>query len=450
MKRHIALAAIMAVTILSGTVSAEEPKTPKTLKEVSESPFYLKGEAKWQIYFVERLRRYDSRLDYVEDQGPVIDGRKKEIEAATPTIAKLVAEQPKLKSSIKALKPAQKAKLEELLSKSGMTSATAFDVMVPILEALKTDVGNDKALDAPLMTPIRDRLKAIIEDAKCTQEKATKTDELTTAKVELRALKRLEKWVCPSYTIQAIEVWIADISALPREPLGDKRDSAIEFLRKASEATQPELKVLFASSALDLWPKPDSQSGSGECAGNGNTIIGKSILGNNRPSWLPATYVRLTAPMFKGSDTDRRNGMGFKVDSQGYALNLELEVAGAWRLTDSFAAIYGAGIAVGYRNTAFIDETMPKSVASTWWTFTGFGRLGLNVRDWVSGYFLAEAIAPGGYGFGGGVEVTGLPVNFGIRVLYEHTNNRTNTGAVRGSPADFSGIAVAPYAGVLF
>lgn len=480
MKRHSMLAAaIMAVIILSGTASAEEPQTPKTLQEVLESPFYLKGEAKWHLYFVERLRRYNDRLDYVEDRNLVIDKKKNEIESATPNLDKLVAAQPKLKNPVKGLKEAQKAALEEMLSKSGVTAAAAFDVMTPILDALKTDVGNDKSLDAPLMSPISDRLKAILEGAKCTQEKAkpediatkeadvaklteeldntsdleekaTKTDELKDAKFQIKALKRLEKWVCPSYTVQAIEVWIADISALPQEPLGDKRDSAIEFLKKASEATQPELKVLFASSALDLWPKPDSESGSGECAGNGNTIIGKSILGNNRPSWLPATYVRLTAPMFKGSDTDRRNGMGFKVDSQGYALNLELEVAGAWRLTDSFAAIYGAGIAVGYRNTAFIDETMPKSVASTWWTFTGFGRLGLNFSDWVSGYFLAEAIAPGGYGFGGGVEVTGLPVNFGIRVLYEHTNNRTNTGAVRGNPADFSGIAVAPYAGVLF
>lgn len=478
MKRMLLTAAIMAVTILSGTARAEEAQTPKTLQEVSGSPFYLKGEARWQLYFVERLRRYNSRLDYVEDQGPVIDGKKSEISAATPTLDKLVAAQPKLRTPISRLNAAQKAALEELLSKSGVTAAAAFDTMTPILDALRTDVGNDKALDAPLMTPISDRLKAILEGAKCTQEtanpeditakeeevtrlteelgntsdpqeKAAKADELTTAKVELRALKRLEKWVCPSDTVQAITAWIADISKLDQKVLGDKRNLAIELLDKAVQASAPELKILYGSSALDLWPRPEND-GSGECLDGSPPIIGKSILGNNRPSWLPATHVRLTAPLFMGSQTDTRYGKNFKVEHQGFALNLEVNVDGAWRLTDSFAAIYGAGIAVGYRKTVFLDETVRNSVASTWYTFAGLGKLGLNYADWVSGYFLAEAIAPGGYGFGFGAEVTGLPVNFGLRVLHEHTNNGTNTGAVRGNPANFDGFVFVPYAGVLF
>lgn len=471
------LAAALAAIILSGTARAEETQTPKTLEEVSESPFYLKGDAKWQLYFVERLRRYDSRLDYVEDQGPVIDGKKKEIEVATPTLNKLVAAQPKLKNPIKGLNASQKAKLEEFLSKSGMTAAAAFEVMTPILDALKTDVSNDKALDAPLMTPISDRLMTILSGAKCTQEKAKpedleakekevadlikaldetkddsekaqKADELATAKVDLRALKRLEKWVCPSDTIQSIRTWIADISKLDQEVLGDKRDVAIDLLNKAAQASAPELKILYGSSALDLWPRPEND-GSGECT-NDSPIVGKSILGENRPWWLPATHVRFTAPLFKGSQTDSRYGKSFKVENQGFALNLELEVDGAWRFTQTVSAIYGAGIAVGYRKTVFLDETVRNSAASTWFTFTGFGMIGLNYADWVSAYFLAEGIAPGGYGFGGGAEVTGLPVHFGLRVLHEHTNNNTNTGAVRGNPANFDGLVFVPYAGVLF
>jgi hypothetical protein len=467
--------------------SVAQPVVPFEAKPIAATPYdnwyFLKDRVvPFYSFFTEYVRRIDARTDYVNDKAEQVEARKGKITSSTPTLDDLGKKSKPLATAISKLKGSKKQALEAYLQGFGKVALETIDALVPMVEAMADNNNKDKLLVSPIFDPFKvnvrkvlascvfgtdtsaisakeeslKKLRAELAAEKDIGKKVGLEDSIKTSERELGVLKRTESPTCPSETMDEIVGFITSISELDISELSTEvKTEVTRLLSEATNAKRADEKIVFASHALQLIPPVVSGNMQcKDCASNDMPcgMIGKRLLGSKRPKWLPPFDVRLAVPLLIGSGTDNRNGMGFKVDSRGYALDLELNVEGLWRFSQSVATIYGAGISVGYRKTAFIDETMPNSVSSTFVTFAGRGKLGLNFANWVSVYFLAEGIAaPAGYGMGGGVDITGVPgMVFGVRTLYEYTHNQANTGAVRSNPADFKGFVLVPNVGVLF